>query len=150
MHGIWDGKRTYELFTKKATEKLMELDAPRLTVEDIAVIFCYTFEWDKERFGEVDSPYKRLNNSLSVDRSNAALKKTRGFLFLLFQALRKLPRFVPENHALYIGLRAHVQTKPDPVCNKCLIVCDVSNCFTCDFCSSCFICEPSSECVPCS
>ena len=68
---------------------------------------------DKERFGEGESPYRELNNSLSVDRSNAALKKTRGFLFLLLQALRKLPRFVPEDHTLYRGLMAHVQTEAD-------------------------------------
>ena len=93
---------------------MMGLDAPGLTVGDIAAILCYTFEWDKERFGAIESPYKILNNSLSVDRSNAALKKTRGLLFLLLQALRKLPRFVPEDNTLYIGLRAHVQTEPDP------------------------------------
>ena len=89
--GYEKAKELTELFAKKATEKLKELKAPGLTVDDIATIFCYTFEWDKERFGEVDSPYKILNNSLSVDRRSTALKKTRDFLFLLLQALRKLP-----------------------------------------------------------
>ena len=98
-------KELVELFTKRATEKLIELDAPGLTVGDIAVIFCYTFEWSKKKPERDVSPYRKLNNSLSVDRSNAALKKTCGFLFLLLQALRKLPRFVPENHTLYRGLR---------------------------------------------
>ena len=40
-------KELTELFTKKASDKLAELDAPGLTVEDIAAIFCYTFEWTK-------------------------------------------------------------------------------------------------------
>ena len=101
-------------FMEKAAEKLKELDAPGLTVEDIAAIFCYTFEWDADTFGEGESPYRKLNNSLSVNRGNAALKKTRGFLFLLLQALRKLPRFIPESHALYRGLRVLVQTEIDP------------------------------------
>ena len=112
--GYEKAKELVELLTKKAEEKIKEFDAPGLTVEDITAIFCYTFEWDKERFGEGESPYRKLNNSLSVDRSNAALKKTRGFLFLLLQALRKLPRFVPEDHILYRGLRTLVQTEPDP------------------------------------
>ena len=106
-------KELAELFTKKATEKLKELDAPELTAGDVAAIFCYTFEWNegtKKKFGVGESPYRKLNNSLSVNRSNVALKKTRGFLFLLLQALRKLPHFVPENHTLYRGLRARVKT----------------------------------------
>ena len=37
-------KGLIELFAKKATEKLKELDASGLTVEDVAAIFCYTFE----------------------------------------------------------------------------------------------------------
>ena len=49
-----------------------------------------------------------------MDRRSNALKKTRGFLFLLLQALRRLPRFVPENHMLYRGMRAHVQIEADP------------------------------------
>ena len=98
-------KELAELLTKKATEKMMGLDAPELTVEDVAAVLCYTFEWNKERFGEGESPYKKLNKSLSVDRSSATLKKTRGFLFLLLQALRKLPHFVPESHTLYRGSR---------------------------------------------
>ena len=105
-----------ELFTKNAVEKMMELDTPGLTVEDVAAIFCYTIELNKGTTVEVEveSPYIILNKSLSVDRSNAALKKTRGFLFLLLQALRKLPRFIPENHILYRGLREFVQTEVDP------------------------------------
>ena len=111
--GYEKAKKFAELFTKKAEDKLTELDAPGLTVEDVAAIFCYLLEWNSDMF-EGESPYRILNNSLSVDRSNAALKKTRGFLFLLLQALRKLPRFVPESHTLYRGIRVHVQTKPDP------------------------------------
>ena len=106
-------KELAELLTKKATEKLTEIDAPGFTVEDIAIVFCYTYEWNVERFSGLENIYRKLNKSLSVDRSNAALKKTRGFLFLLLQTLRKLPRFVPENHTLYRGLRAHVQTEED-------------------------------------
>ena len=81
-----------EMFLERARGKLEEFDAPGLTAEDIAVLFCYTYEWDEKKFGEsFDSPYRKLNKSLSVDRSNASLKKTRGFLFLLLAALRKLP-----------------------------------------------------------
>ena len=106
-----------ELFTKNATGKLKELDAPGLTVEDVAVILCYTFEWTedvKRTFGCGISPYKMLNNSLSVDRSSSSIKITRGFLFLLLRAMRKLPRFVPDNHTLYRGIKVHVQTEEDP------------------------------------
>ena len=39
-------KELSALFTNKATEKLKELDAPGLTVEDIAAVFCYSFEWN--------------------------------------------------------------------------------------------------------
>ena len=112
--GYEKAKELAEQSTEKATDKLTELYAPDLTVEDVAVIFCYTLEWNEKRLGDGESPHKKLNNSLSVDRSSAALKKTRGFLFLLLQALRKLPRFVPESHTLYRGIRAHVQTEPDP------------------------------------
>ena len=112
--GYEKAKELAEEFTKKATEKLKELDAPGVTVEDVAAIFCYTSEWDTAKFGDDESPYRKLNNSLSVNRNNKSLKKTRGFLFLLLQALRKLPRFVPENHTLYRGLQAHVQTEADP------------------------------------
>ena len=112
--GYEKAKELAELLTEKATEKLKEFDAPGLTVEDITAIFCYTFEWDKRKFGDGNNPYRALNNSLSVDRNNAALKKTRGILFLLLQALRKLPRFVPESHTLYRGLKIHVQTEADP------------------------------------
>ena len=110
-------KELAELFTKKATEKLTELKASGLTVEDVTTIFCYTFEWNKkakEKFCDEENPYRKLNNSLSVNRNNAALKKTRSFMFLLLQALRKLLRFIPENHTLYRGLMAHVQTEIDP------------------------------------
>ena len=80
-----------EMLLKRAKEKLEEFDAPGLTAEDIAVIFCYTYEWDEEKFGkDIDSPYRKLSNSLSIDRSNANLKKTCRFLFLLLAALRKL------------------------------------------------------------
>ena len=106
-------KELADHFTNKAIEKMMSLDAPGLTVEDVAAVFCYSFEWDT-KYGKDENPYRKLNNSLSVDRSNAALKKIRGFLFLLLQALRKLPRFDPENHTLYRGLRAYVQTEADP------------------------------------
>ena len=105
-------------FAKKALDKLAQLNAPGLTIEDATAIFCYTYEMnesDKKKYGEkTESPYRVLNSSLSVDRRSTALKKTRGFLFLLLQALRKLPRHIPVSHTLYRGLRMHVQTVPDP------------------------------------
>ena len=102
------------LFMKRANGKLEEFDAPGLAPEDVAAIFCYTYEWDSERFGDAESPYRKLNNSLSIDRNNRSLKKTRGFLFLLLQALRKLPHYTPVNGVLYRGIRAHIQTEADP------------------------------------
>ena len=105
---------SYE-FLGKAKGKLKdEFDAPGLTPEDVAAIYCYTYEWDSKKFGDYESPYRKLNNSLSIDRSNASLKKTRGFLFLLLQSLRKLPRYTPVNGVLYRGIRVHVQTEMDP------------------------------------
>ena len=98
---------------KKGAKTLGRLDAPGLTVDDVAIIFCYTFEWDEEKFGKAKSPYFMLNLSLSVNRSSTTLKKTRGFLFLLLSSLRKLPRFVPESRILYRGIRALVQTEYD-------------------------------------
>ena len=50
--GYEKAKKLAELFIKKATEKLMELEAPGLTVGDVAAIFYYTFEWDKKKLGE--------------------------------------------------------------------------------------------------
>ena len=43
--GYENVKEFVELATKKAKENLKELDAPGLTIEDIATVFCYTFEW---------------------------------------------------------------------------------------------------------
>ena len=104
---------SYE-FLGKAKGKLDEFEAPGLTPEDVSAIYCYTYEWDSKRFGDLESPYRKLNNSLSIDRSNAGLKKTRGFLFLLLVTLRKLPRYTPVNGVLYRGIRVHVQTEADP------------------------------------
>ena len=101
-------------FMRLANDKLRVLDAPGLNDIDVAVILLYTFGWDKKRFKGGESPYIVLNQSLSIDRSNASLKKTRGFLFLLLQALRKLPRFSPAKHTLYRGIKKHVQTEHDP------------------------------------
>ena len=103
-------------FLERAEGKLEEFEAPELTPENVAAIFCYTHECnsEKEKAERIESPYRKLNNSLSIDRSNASLKKTRGFLFLLLQALRKLPRYTPVNSVLYRGIRAHVQTEADP------------------------------------
>ena len=79
-YGEEKAKKLTEMFLEKAREKLEEFDAPGLTAEDVAAIFCYTYEWDEKKFGEgFESPYRKLNNSLSVDRSNANLKKTCAF-----------------------------------------------------------------------
>ena len=73
-------KELTEMFMERAKGKLEEFNAPGLTAEDIATIFCYTHEWDEEKSGKcIESPYRKLNNSLSVDRSNANLKNTRFF-----------------------------------------------------------------------
>ena len=102
-------------FMKRGEDKLDEFDAPGLTAEDIAAIFCYTYECSKkEKCEGIESPYRMLNNSVSVNRDNKSLKKTRGFLFLLLQALRKLPRYTSVNGVLYRGIKAHVQTEMDP------------------------------------
>ena len=102
-------------FLSRAEEKLKEFEAPELTAEEVAAVFCYTHECsDEERASGAESPYRLLNRSLSVDRSNSALKKTRGFLFLLLQSLRKLPRYTPANGVLYRGIRVLVQTEADP------------------------------------
>ena len=100
---------------KRSKEMLEGVDAPGLRVEDVAAIHCYTFElgmW--KEYKSIESPYRKLNNSLSTNRSNASLRKTRGFIFLLLQALRKLPRYTPANGMLYRGIRVHVQTEVDP------------------------------------
>ena len=112
--GCKKSKELTEKLTKEAEDKMGELDAPGLSASDVSVVLCYTYEWDAKELGKGTSPYRVLNNSLSVDRSNAALKKTRGFLFLLLQTLRKLPRFVPESHSLYRGLKILVQTEAGP------------------------------------
>ena len=92
-YGEEKAKELSEMFLGRARGKLEEFDAPGLTAEDVAAIFCYTYEWDERRFGEgVESPYRKLNKSLSIDRSNANLQKTCRFLFLLLRVLRKLPR----------------------------------------------------------
>ena len=70
-------------FMESGKDKLERFDTSGVTIEDVAVITCYTFEWDNKRFGDIESPYRKLNNSLSIGRSNVSLKKTRGFLFLL-------------------------------------------------------------------
>ena len=113
-YGDEKAKKLSAMFMKRADGKLKEFEAPGLTSEDVAAIFCYTYEWEREKYGDFESPYRMLNNSLSIDRSNASLKKTRGFLFLLLQALRKLPRYTPVNGVLYRGIRIHVQTEMDP------------------------------------
>ena len=114
-YGDEKSKQLSDEFMEKAKAKLEEFEAPELTPGDVAVIFCYTFEWDSEKYGEgIGSPYRKLNNSLSIDRSNASLKKTRDFLFLLLHSLRKLPRYSPINGVLYRGIRVHVQTEVSP------------------------------------
>ena len=112
--GYEEPKNLAKSLITNAKEKQEEMDAPGLTVEDIAAIMCYTLEWDKERFGNAESPYRILNDSLSVNRRKGGIKKIRGFLFLLLQALRKLPRYIPKNHTLYRGIRTRVQTEVDP------------------------------------
>lgn len=112
--GYDNAKDITEVFIKKAREKMAEFEGYLLTIDEIATIFCYTSEWDPKEFGEIESPCKMLNNSLCVDRSNPVLRKTNCFLFLLLQALRKLPRHVPDNHFLYKGVRARVDTESTP------------------------------------
>ena len=112
--GYKKAKELTELFMKKAKERLTEIDAPGLTVNDVAAIFCYTYELGEEAPSNIESPYRVLNNSLTVSRRSASIKKVRGFLFLLLQALRKLPRFTPESHALYRGISVYIQTEFDP------------------------------------
>ena len=112
------GEKSSELcgkFMERGKDKLERLETSGVTPEDIATIVCYTSEVKKLKIGEgFESPYKKLNKSLSIDRSNRSLKRTRGFLFLLLQALRKLPRHTPDNYVLYRGMEAHVQTEADP------------------------------------
>lgn len=102
------------MFIERGNEKLRNFKASGLTAEDIGVILCYTFEWDKKRFSASESPYRKLNSSLSVNRSSTALRKTRSFLYLMLRVLRKLPRFIPEDHILYRGIKVCVQTETDP------------------------------------
>ena len=113
-YGDEKSRELSSLLLSEGKRKLEEIDAPGLIPKDIAVILCYTFEWDYRRFEGLTSPYRMLNDSLSIDRSNASLKKTRGFLFLLLQSLRKLPHYTPANGVLYRGIRVHVQTEMDP------------------------------------
>ena len=115
-YGDVKAKELSEKFLERANGKLEEFEAPELTHENVAAIFCYTHECnsEKEKAEGIGSPYRKLNNSLSIDRSNASLKKTRGFLLLLLQTLRKLPRYTPVNGVLYRGIRAHIQTEADP------------------------------------
>ena len=114
-YGDEKAKELSELFLKKAKEKLEEFEAPELTPENVAAIKCYTYEFKKDDKAKgIESPYRKLNGSLSSNRNNTSLKKTRGFLFLLLQALRKLPRYTPVNGVLYRGIRAHVQIEVDP------------------------------------
>lgn len=111
-YGGENSEKLAEMFAEKGKGKLGELNVPGVTAEDAAVIFCYTYEWGTEKFGDsTGSPCRKLNNSLSVDRSAAAIRKTRAFLFLLLQALRKLPRYVPEDYVLYRWIRAPVKTE---------------------------------------
>ena len=77
-------KKLSERFLERAKAKLAEFNAPGLIIEDVAAIFCYTYEWDEKKFGKgFESPYRKLKKYLSIDRSNANLKKTCRFLFLL-------------------------------------------------------------------
>ena len=108
-------KELSKLFLDRANGKLEEFEAPGITPENVAAIFCYSFQCNEKNNCEgLESPYKKLNNSLSIGRNNGSLKKTRGFLFLLLQALRKLPRYTPAKGVLHRGIRAHVQTEADP------------------------------------
>ena len=111
-YGEEKSKELSEKFMERAKMKFEEFDAPGLTAEDVAAVFCYTYECNrKENERGFESPYRKLNNSLSVDRSSASLKKTCAFLFLLLSALRRLPRYTPVKGVLYRGIRKHVQTE---------------------------------------
>ena len=104
----------YKVLMEGGQEKFERLEASGLTAEDVAAILCYTFECNNHiEFKDLESPYRKLNDSLSVDRSNATLKKTRGFLFLLLSALRKLPRYAPVSNVLYRGIKTQIQTEVD-------------------------------------
>lgn len=109
--GYKNSKELYEKFLTNGKEKLEEIDAPGLTAEDLAVVQCYTYEWEEKLFGKGESPYRKLNNSLSVERNNKALRDVCSFMFLLLRVLRKLPRYIPEKRALYRGIKIHVQTE---------------------------------------
>ena len=104
-YGDEKSKKFSVMFLKRAEDKLERIDAPGVMIEDVAVIICYTYECSKEEKREgIESPYRKLSKSLSIDRSDTTIRKTRGFLFLLLQSLRKLPRYIPENYVLYRGM----------------------------------------------
>ena len=68
-----------------------------LTPQDIAVITSY--------MQPEQGPRGIVDDVLTTSRSKSALKKVRGYLYLLLKALRRLPRYSPGTHRLYCAAR---------------------------------------------
>ena len=76
-----------------------------LTDDEAGAISCYTLEEGEK------SPYRIINQSISVSRTRDTLSSTRKFIFLLLSGLRKLPPFRPSRgQMLYRGIRVRVPT----------------------------------------
>ena len=102
-----------KIIIKQNFEKI-KVKYPLLSFEDAQIISSYTCELEGKDNNY--SPYKILNTSLVSQNRKDGIKKISKYFFILLSALRKLPKYYPDEKAkfLYRCIKTKVNQKYDP------------------------------------
>lgn len=103
---IKDNAKEFLIDDKDRKYKIKE-KYPNITVEESFIIFSYTSEAKDPEF----SPYKILNRNLVSENRKEGLKKISKYLYLLLMAIRKLPKYYPNNEKKYLYRCINVKVK---------------------------------------
>lgn len=97
---------------KKQRKAQIKEKYPNISENDSLIICSYTCEAKSPDF----SPYKILNRNLANENRKEGLQKVSKYLYILLMALRKLPKFYPneKDKYLYRSIGVQVNTKIDP------------------------------------
>ena len=100
---------------------------PEINKEDVIIITSYTYESRENKEFQDNAPYKILNENLLSENRKEGINKISMYLFILLKAIRKLPKYIPENmkdDKLYKYIRRLVGQKPDPKNPKFIPYCE--------------------------
>ena len=89
---------------------------PNITKEDALIICSYTCEANNSNF----SPYKILNKNFILENRQNGIRTISKYLFIFLRALRKLPRYYPDdnNRYLYRCINKQINYMIDPFDKK--------------------------------